>query len=60
MAFKLPCVHDYTIKLRRQQAEVIANLETERIRGIGQGAARHKEYKTLKLGGGQAYDRSSD
>jgi hypothetical protein len=30
------------------------------IRGIGQGEARHKKYKRLKLGGGQAYDRSSD
>jgi hypothetical protein len=29
-------------------------------RGIGQGEARHRKYKRLKLGGGQAYDRSSD
>jgi hypothetical protein len=27
---------------------------------IGQGEARHKKYKRLKLGGGQAYDLSSD
>jgi hypothetical protein len=26
----------------------------------GQGEARHKKYKRLKLGGGQAYDRSND
>jgi hypothetical protein len=33
---------------------------TEHVRGIGQGEARHRKYKRLKLGGGQAYDRSSD
>jgi hypothetical protein len=27
---------------------------------IGQGEARHIKYKRLKLGGGQAYDRSND
>jgi hypothetical protein len=27
---------------------------------IGQGEAQHRKYKRLKLGGGQAYDRSSD
>jgi hypothetical protein len=27
---------------------------------IGQGEARHRKYKRLKLGGGQGYDRSSD
>jgi hypothetical protein len=30
------------------------------IRNIGQGEARHRKYKRLKLRGGQAYDRSSD
>jgi hypothetical protein len=34
--------------------------ENEHVRGIGQGEARHRKYKRLKLGGGQAYDRSSD
>jgi hypothetical protein len=29
-------------------------------RSIGQGEARHRKYKRLKLGGGQDYDRSSD
>jgi hypothetical protein len=33
--------------------------ENEHVRGIGQGYARHKKYKRLKLGGGQAYDLSS-
>jgi hypothetical protein len=30
------------------------------VRNIGQGEAQHRKYKRLKLGGGQAYDRSSD
>jgi hypothetical protein len=56
----LPCVYDYITKLCRKQAEVILNHENERVRCIGQGEARHRKYKRLKLGGGQAYDRSSD
>jgi hypothetical protein len=32
----------------------------EHVRGIGQGEARRGKYKRLKLGGGEAYDRSSD
>jgi hypothetical protein len=50
----------------------IQNLEKEHVPSIGQGEARHikyntlklgcgqRKYKRLKLGGGQAYDRSSD
>jgi hypothetical protein len=47
-------------KLSRQQAEFIQNHEDTNVRNIGQGEARHRKYKRLKLGGGQAYDRSSD
>jgi hypothetical protein len=47
-------------KLSRQQAEVIQNQENANVRNIGQGEARHRKFKRLKLGGGQAYDRSSD
>jgi hypothetical protein len=57
-AFHLPCVYDYVTKLCRQQAEVIQNHENEHVRGIGQGEARHRKYMRLKLGCGQAYDRS--
>jgi hypothetical protein len=32
------------------------NHENEHVRSIGQGEARHRKYKLLKLGGGQAYD----
>jgi hypothetical protein len=59
-AFNLPHVYDYITKLCRQQAEVIQNYDNDYVRGIGQGEARHRKYKRLKLGGGQAYDRSSD
>jgi hypothetical protein len=53
-AFNLPYVYDYIT------TEVIQNHENEHVRNIGQGEARHRKYKRLKLGGGQAYDRSSD
>jgi hypothetical protein len=60
IAFKIPYVYDYITKLFRQQAEVIQNYDNENVRNIGQSEARHRKYKRLKLGGGQAYDRSSD
>jgi hypothetical protein len=58
-AFNLPDVYDYVTKLYRRQAEIIQNHENEHVRGIGQGEARQRKYKRFKLGGGQAYDRSS-
>jgi hypothetical protein len=59
LAFHIPYVYDYIMKLCRQQAEVIQNHSNENVRNIGQGEANHRKYKRLKLGGGQAYDRSS-
>jgi hypothetical protein len=56
----LPYVYDYITKLCRKQAEVVWNHENEHVRGIGKGEARHSKYVRLKLGGGQAYDSSSD
>jgi hypothetical protein len=47
-------------KLCRQQAEVILNHDNENVRYTGQGKARHRKYKRLKIGSGQEYDRSSD
>jgi hypothetical protein len=44
----------------RQQAEVIQNLENGHVRTIGQGKARRRKYKRLKLGIGQAYNHSTD
>jgi hypothetical protein len=58
--FDLLYVHNYITKLCRQQVEVIQNHENEHVRRIGQGEARHRRYKRLKLGGGRANDRSSD
>jgi hypothetical protein len=57
MAFKVPYIYDYITKLCRQQAEVIQNHENANVRNIGQGEPRHRKYKTLKFGGGKAYDR---
>jgi hypothetical protein len=59
-AFDLPCGYDYITKLCRQQAEVIQNHENERVRCVWQGKARHRKYRRLKFGGGQAYNRTSD
>jgi hypothetical protein len=58
LAFKIPYLYDYITKLCRRQAEVILNHENPNVRAIGQGEARHRKHKRLKLGGGQAYDRS--
>jgi hypothetical protein len=41
-------------------AEVILNHVNSNVLGTGQGEARHRKYKRLKLGGGQVYDRSAD
>jgi hypothetical protein len=46
---------DYITKLYRQHAVVIENHENEDVCSIGQGKARHRKYKRIKLGGGQAY-----
>jgi hypothetical protein len=49
-AFQIPYVFYYITKLCRQQAEVSQNHENENVRYIGQGEARHRKYKRLKLG----------
>jgi hypothetical protein len=60
VAFKIPCVHDFITKLCKQQAEVVQNHRNTNVPNIGQSEVQHRKYKRLKLGGGQAYDRSSD
>jgi hypothetical protein len=52
LAFQIPFVYDYIHKLCRQQEEVIQNHDNENVRTTGQGEARHRKYKRLKLGGG--------
>jgi hypothetical protein len=59
-AFKIQYVYDYITKLYRQLAEVKQNHDNENVRNTGQGDAGYRKYKRLKLGGGQAYDRSSE
>jgi hypothetical protein len=59
MAFEISFVYNYITKLRRQQAEVTQNHDNKNVRNTGQGEVNHRKYKSLKLGGGQAYDRSS-
>lgn len=60
MAFRIPYMYDYITKLHRTQAEVILNHINPNVCGIGHGEARHRKYKSLKLGGSQAYDCSAD
>jgi hypothetical protein len=59
VAFQIPYVHDYIIKLCRQQAEVIQNHENDRVCNIGQDKAQHRKYKRVKLGGCHVYNRSN-
>jgi hypothetical protein len=42
------------------QEEIILNYVNLNARGIEHGEASYRKYKKLKLGGGQAYDRSTD
>jgi hypothetical protein len=44
----------------KQQAKVILNHENANFGNIGQGEARHKNYKGFELGGDDVYDRSVD
>jgi hypothetical protein len=59
-AFKIPYVYGYITKLCRTQAEVILNHANPNVCGIRQEEAMHRTYKSIKLGAGQAYDRSAD
>jgi hypothetical protein len=59
MAFEVPYIYDYITKLRRQQAEVIQNHKMQMF-ATSEQEKPDTENKRLKLGGGQAYDRSSD
>jgi hypothetical protein len=59
-AFNLPYVYDYIMKVCRQLAEVIQSHENEHVRSRGRDETRHRKHKSLKFGGGEAYDRSSD
>jgi hypothetical protein len=58
-AFQIPYVYDYVTKSCRQQTQVTQSHENENVHYIGQGEARHRKYKMLKLGGSHVYDCSS-
>jgi hypothetical protein len=60
ISFQIPYVYDYITKLCRHQAKVIQHHENIHVRHTGQGEARHRKYKRLKLGDGQASGRLSD
>jgi hypothetical protein len=49
ISFQIPYVYDCISKLCRQQAQVIQHYEYTHVRNIGQGEARHRKYKRLKL-----------
>jgi hypothetical protein len=49
VAFHIPRVYYYIIKLCRQKAKVIQNHDNEDVRNNGQGESRHRKYKGLKL-----------
>jgi hypothetical protein len=57
-AFLIPYVYDYITKISRKQAEVIHNHDNVNVRNRGKNEAQHRKHKTLKLCGGQAYDRA--
>jgi hypothetical protein len=54
VAFQIPYLYDFVTELCRQQTTVTLNHGNVSIRSIGQGDARRRKYKMLKLGGGQA------
>jgi hypothetical protein len=58
-AFSIPYIYDYVTKLCGQQAEVIQNHGNANVRNKGKREPRNRKFKRLKLGGGQAHDRSS-
>jgi hypothetical protein len=58
LAFQIPYVYNNITEIYRKQAEVIQNHDTVNVRNTGKIEAQHRKYKRLKLGGGQAYDRS--
>jgi hypothetical protein len=60
VAFEILYLYDFITTLCRQKAEVIQNYENANIRNIKRGEAIQRKYERLKLGGGQAYNRSSD
>jgi hypothetical protein len=49
----------YIRKLCRKRAKIVQNHGNANVSNTGQGEPRHRKFKRLKLGGSQAYHRSS-
>jgi hypothetical protein len=61
MAFQIPYVYDYITKLCRQHAQVTQLMKMHVFAILCKVKPNtDNTYKRLELGGGQAYDRSSD
>jgi hypothetical protein len=62
MAFQMLYIYDYVITLCRQQTKVVQIHENTILLDTGKSEVRHRKYKRLELGGGQAYvyDRPRD
>jgi hypothetical protein len=57
-AFQIQYVCDYIRKICKKQAEFLQTHDNLNARNIYKNEAQQRIYKRLKLGGGQAYDRS--
>jgi hypothetical protein len=44
VAFQIPHIYDYIIKVRRRQAKIIQNHENENIPNIGQGETPYRKH----------------
>jgi hypothetical protein len=55
VAFLVPYVYDYTIKICRKRAEVVQNHDNLNVRNVGKNEAKNRKFKRLRLGAGQAY-----
>jgi hypothetical protein len=58
-AFNIPYIYDHITKLCRKRAKITQNHGNANGRNIGKGEPRHRKFKRLRLGGGQAYHCSS-
>jgi hypothetical protein len=52
-------MYDFTTKIYWKQAEVVQNRLNANAHATGCAETTHRKHKRLKLGDGQAYDRSS-
>jgi hypothetical protein len=59
-AFNIPYLHNFTTQLCRRKAKVLQDHTSATGRNTGKDEAMHRKQNRLELGGGQAYDRSSD